>query len=331
MMQGITSDGGSLYYNVGGASGSGTGNSILNNLVHDTTDSVIIDGFQTYPGTGYGGEGLYLDAQTASTSVQNNVVYHISAYAAWVTEAPTNSFTQVIGSSANSPNMFENNIFSLAIGGMFAEGTPWPSQSCTNPFTTTQMLWNIWNTDLNENLSTGQGTFAQGGCSNSCGEKYYNFQDFEANAYWRANTSSTGYPTFCSDQNAFHVLANQNRTTPGSCPAAWNSSNFDWLTFDGTPAGLTWQQGAPPSTPVIIDEDDAQDITSVKGTCSFNPSFGTTGSPSDYTLSSSPNADFQITNTNNTISEAGRQSESTIPTIPATFPTYKFPTSTQNW
>ncbi len=139
------------------------------------------------------------------------------------------------------------------------------------------MLWNIWNTDLNENLSTGQGTYAQGGCSNSCGEKYCTFQDFEANAYWRANTGTTGYPTFCNDPNAFHVLANQNRNTPGSCPATWNSSNFDWFTFDGSPAGLTWQQGGPPSTPFTIDEDDAQDITTVKGTCSFNPSFGIPG------------------------------------------------------
>ena len=43
VMQGITSDGGALYYNTGGTNGSGTGNQILNNLVHDVTDSSIID------------------------------------------------------------------------------------------------------------------------------------------------------------------------------------------------------------------------------------------------------------------------------------------------
>ncbi len=44
VMQGITADGGALYYNIGGANGSGTGDQILNNLVHDMTDDSIIDG-----------------------------------------------------------------------------------------------------------------------------------------------------------------------------------------------------------------------------------------------------------------------------------------------
>jgi hypothetical protein len=323
MMQGITSDGGSLYYNIGGPSGSGTNNSITNNLVHDTTDSVIIDGFQVYPGTGYGGNGIYLDSDSAAVSVENNVVYHVSGYAASMTAGPTTSFTQVIGTSANSPNLFQNNIFSLAIQGMFAEQTPWPGACPSSAFTTTQLFWNIWNTDLNENLTTWQGAFAQGGCTNSCGQTYSAFQNFQYNAYWRANTSTTGYPTFCNDTNAFHVVASPNNTT-GSCPASTNTSLYDWLTFDGVPTGQSWQQGAPPYTPVTMDEDAG-------GTCLFNPEFGTTGNPSDYTLSSSPNAKFQITYTNDTISEAGRQTESAIPNIPATFPTYKFPTSTQGW
>lgn len=74
MMQGITSDGGSLYYNVGGSSSSGTGNQILNNLVHDTTDSSIIDTISNVrvAGSGYGGQGIYLDAQSANVDVENN-------------------------------------------------------------------------------------------------------------------------------------------------------------------------------------------------------------------------------------------------------------------
>ena len=43
MMQGITSDGGALYYNVGGPNGSGTGNKIYSNIVHDVSDGSIID------------------------------------------------------------------------------------------------------------------------------------------------------------------------------------------------------------------------------------------------------------------------------------------------
>jgi hypothetical protein len=326
MMQGITSDGGSLYYNVGGPSGSGTGNLIENNLVHDTTDSVIIDGYQVYPGTGYGGEGVYLDSQTASTTVEYNVVYHISGFAAWETEGATTSFAQSIGASANSPNVFENNIFALAIQGMFAEQTPWASGACSSgAFTTTQMLTNIWNTDLNENLTTGQGTFAQGGCTNSCGQNYNVFQDFSQNSYWRANTGTTGYPTFCSDTNAFHVVKSPNNTT-GSCPSSINTSLYDWLTFDGIPTAQSWQHGVSPDTPVTMDEDAG-------GNCGNNPDFGTTGAPADYILSSTtnPNTNFNYTQTNNTVNDAGRQTESTIPTIPATFPTYKFPTSTQGW
>ena len=43
IMQGITSDGGTLYYNTGSAQRRGTGNTILNNLVHDISDSSIVD------------------------------------------------------------------------------------------------------------------------------------------------------------------------------------------------------------------------------------------------------------------------------------------------
>ena len=69
-MQGVTSDGGTLYYNVGAGMGSGSGDKILNNLVHDTTDSSIIDktGGLNVAGSGYGGEGIYLDIQSAGVA-----------------------------------------------------------------------------------------------------------------------------------------------------------------------------------------------------------------------------------------------------------------------
>ena len=86
VMQGITSDGGALYYDIGGANGSGTGDQVLSNLVHDVTDSTIIDaGFQ---GTGYGGQGIYLDIQSAGMQIENNVVYNISAGGLTVTQGP---------------------------------------------------------------------------------------------------------------------------------------------------------------------------------------------------------------------------------------------------
>ena len=100
-MQGVTSDGGSLYYNVGDDTGSGTnpvtllsGNQIYYNLVHDTTDAGIIDdAFGT--SFGYGGRGIYLDAQTAATDVMGNVVYNVSQDAAWMSKGPAPAKTRI--------------------------------------------------------------------------------------------------------------------------------------------------------------------------------------------------------------------------------------------
>ena len=104
-MQGITSDGGTLYYGTGGPNGTGLGNKILNNLVHDTTDSSIIDGNQVYADYGYGGHGIYLDQQTGGVDIENNVVYRVSQSTFW----------QTSGVAAGVPsNTIDNNI--LAYG-----------------------------------------------------------------------------------------------------------------------------------------------------------------------------------------------------------------------
>jgi hypothetical protein len=318
MMQGITADGGSLYYNVGNENGSGSNDYILNNLVHDTTDDAIID--QGVAGSSYGdGEGLYLDAQSGGVKLENNVVYHVSGHAIHISDGPT------VNNAAN-PNLFQNNILSLALKGMFAEDTPWPqlsngSYSCTpgNPNIGLQaeLFWNIFNFDQNEGSSFN--FFVQGSCTDSCQLPYYKFQDFEGNAYWRAGTPGSG-PLFCSDSQAFHVLTNP-PTGKGaaSCPGGPNT----FLYFDSPPGGdQTWQWGAPPGTPLTIDEDRLTDV----GVCNYNPSFGTTGNPSDYLLSplNQPPTNFNITYTNNTINMAGRTSGSTPGVIPETFPTYHY-------
>jgi hypothetical protein len=321
LMQGVTSDGGSLYYNVGGSPGSGTNNLIDSNVVHDTNDSSVIDGSGVYPGTGYGGSGLYLDAQTGGVTVTNNVVFRMSDVAVHLTEGPSVGATNNLTSN---PNTFQNNILALAINGMIFEQTPWPA-SCPSssqmPFTTAKFYANILNFDVDV-----PGGSAVGGCSNSCNQPYYQYQDFEANAYWRANTASTGFPAFCSDTTAFRVLKPQ--PSGGTCSGTQINLSFD------NPAGGsgTWQHGAPPTTAVVMDEDDGQDFTTVAGTCSWlpdhlttgNTGFGTTDQPSDYTLVGAPNTVFNITNTNTTISTAGRTSGATPPTVPETVPTYAF-------
>jgi hypothetical protein len=327
LMQGITSDGGSLYYNIGSRTESGANDVIENNLVHDTTDSSIIDvvnGVHLAPGSGYGGEGIYLDAQSGGVDVKDNVVYHISADTAWMTQAPSVFL-------ASNPNTFENNIFSLGKAGMFESQTPWTVYenptvySCgsgSGQMDTLQvkMLWNIFNFDQNETAGLPPSSFfVVGGCTNSCNLRYFQFQDFEANAYWRAGPSGNANP-FCQDPNAFHVLSNPPMN--GGCPS---SHALIPLTFDLPPGGSqTWQYGQPSSTPVVMNEDIGEDETTDQGTCSWNPNFGTTGNPSDYLLNTPPPTPFNILLTNDTINHAGRTSGAAVSTVPATFPTYSY-------
>jgi hypothetical protein len=340
LMQGVTSDGGSLYYNIGGQSESGSGNEIYNNLVHDTSDSGIIDvvnGVRLAPGSGYGGEGIYLDAQSGGVKVENNVVFHVSAYTTWMTSGPT------VLNAAN-PNLFSNNIFSLGILGMFGQQDPWPFlninkqqvPSCGSGYqigTQVQFHDNIFNFDLNESLpppSAPPGFHVVWGCTDSCTLNYNQFQDFEGNAYWRAGTPGTG-PLFCSDTSAFYVITDPptgSGSAGNNCPISPNNKNsgtFTFLTFDLPAGGVkTWQHGEPPDppgTPVPMNEDPL-------GVCNYNPSFGTTGNPSDYLLSAQPPIPFNITQTNSTINTAGRTSGASLSTVPATFPTYSY-TNTQ--
>jgi hypothetical protein len=309
IMQGITSDGGTLYYNVGNADGAGSGNKIYNNLVHDTTDSSIIDlvvnGKPTVPGSGYGGQGIYLDAQSGGVDVRYNVVYRMSAFLISLTEGPTIS-------KPPNPNHFENNIFSLGSRGVLGQGTPWPAGCGGNPGLQVELISNIFHFDLNETPANPQAFRVQAGCTNSCGLDYDHFQLFEGNAYWRAATATTGYPLFCSDPNAFQIL--KNPASNGSCP--FNGQSVT-LSFDSPPGGnQTWLSGGPPATPVAIHEDAG-------GTCSWDPGFGTSGDASDYLLSSGPPTPFNISFTNDTIHSAGRTSgPHSLPAVPATFPTY---------
>jgi hypothetical protein len=316
--QGVTSDGGSLYFNVGGQSGSGTGNTIQYNLIHDNTDSQIIDGYGVIAGTGYGGDGVYLDSQTGGVQVKYNVVYHMSDFAVSLSEGPTVSY-------ASNPNVFENNIFSLAIQGMVFEGIPWNyGCSSTSPFTTVEFLWNIWNFDQTEDTPSSSGatpgfSFLQG-CANSCGQSYYQFQDFEANAYNRASTS----PNFCNDPYAFHVLSSP--ASGGSCSTGnYNTTNSNFMYFDSAPLSKSWQKG---TTPVTIDEDDGKGPNTTDIGLCWNPNFGTSGSPGDYDISSNPtNTPFSYSYTHNTIHYAGRTGQPNPATIPETLPTYSYTNS----
>jgi len=305
LIQGLTSDGGSLYYDVGGPKGSGTGDKMYNNLIHDTTDSSIIDVVNYIPvgpGTAFGGEGLYVDGMSAGVDVRYNVVYHMSGHAMHMTKGQA---------KGQPPNFFANNILSLAGHGMFGIVFPWLETGCYQAKSPhAQVYDNIFNFDRKVDLTHPILSFnAVDGCTNSCGLDFNRFMDFERNAYWRLDGG------FAKDATAFHVL--QNPPANGTC----NKSTNDSLTFDLPQNGsLTWQHGKPPATPVPMNEDPGSTVT-------WNPHFRTSGKPSDYLLSHQPPIKgFDISQTNATIRDAGRTSGLPPDLVPATFPTYTFPT-----
>jgi hypothetical protein len=218
IMQGITSDGGTLYYNIGASDGSGTGNRILSNLVHDTTDSSVID--SGFSGTGYGGEGIYLDNQSAGVDVENNVVYNITAAAAWMSAGPA---------PGQPPNTFKNNIFAYARDALFEPATAWP-QGCVSPSLRENIISNIFTFDRNDTSDF----YVTQGCAYSCGLPYNGFLNFQGNLYWRTDGKFSSY------NRAFHVetTAPRDVTTCGSSVGGWTFLTFpQWQALGEDAAG----------------------------------------------------------------------------------------------
>jgi hypothetical protein len=292
VMQGITSDGGALYYNIGSANGSGTGDQILNNLVHDVTDSSIIDA--GILGSGYGAHGIYLDIQSAGVNVENNVLYRIGVSGLTMTQGP----------AAGQPaDTFSNNIVAYARKAMFEEQDPWP-QNCTNKLRV-NVEHNIFYFDRDATTDF----YPVNGCADSCGMTYNQFQNFQGNLYWRTDG---GFATY---GNAFYVLNSPPPPNQASqCLDIKDPINFTALTFS------QWQTGSPlvNGKPLAMKED-------LQGTAKVNPGFGNSGEASDFLLSSTPIAGFDYTLTNDTINNAGRNNPVLMPpTVPATFPTYNY-------
>jgi hypothetical protein len=325
--QGITADGGSLYYNVGGPHGSATLDVISNNFIHDVTDSSIIDnplgiaGSSQVMGSGYGGHGVYLDNQSADVNVNYNVVYNVSGSAAWMTGGPA----QVSGWA---PNKFNSNIFAYARLSMFAEGQPWPQvmtvSACpSSPTPLVDLSSNIFYFDLNESSNTTTnaiGFFVQGGCSYACNATNYNqFQDFTDNLYYRTDGM------FGSDAKQFHVYK-ATFSNPSKCepPASAGATSTAWtfIPFSDSGGSDSWQTGATPTLPLNVTEDVNGLIAATAPAFSATSS-GCTSRAGAYCLSANPPGmtGFSYLQTNSTVTSAG--SSLTAPAaVPATFPTY---------
>jgi hypothetical protein len=294
VMQGITSDGGALYYNIGSPTGSGTGNKILNNLLHEVTDSSIIDA--NIKAAGYGGNGIYLDDQTANVEVKNNVVYRVAGSTAFTHQGP------LVGQAANT---FSNNIFAYGRTSMFEEQNPWPQGCNLAPSPQVNLAHNIFYFDLNDS----SGFYVTGGCADSCSLSYSQFQNFEGNLYWRTDGAFSTYG------EAFHVLTKPaGGAAASSCGSPqYPNSAWTFLTFS------QWQSGHPlvNGSQLSMNEDQNGVIA--------NPGFGSSGLPSDFLLTTAPVAGFTFFDTNDTVLQAGRYSPVIVPpAVPQTFPTYAF-------
>jgi hypothetical protein len=334
LMQGITSDGGSLYYNLGNAKASGIDSFMTANVVHDVSDSFIIDvvNNKRAAGTGYGGEGLYLDAQTAGVNASDNVVYNISAHPIHITEG-----LGLSGSSTLTANTFNNNILAFGIQGMFTQGNPWPTGCpATGTIQEVNLTSNIFFFDRStgQELTGGTPFSVVQGCQDSCigsftaTQSYNNYQNFTGNDYWSTAEN------FAGDTDAFQILQQQGSgglTQQADGSYDCNTSPVDDLSF-------TQWQGNGSGLPVKMDEDAGGKIFNP---ASNNPNFPTTGSsgntPQDFIINVTTGLPSGFNNvlTNNTINNAGSTVTNPNPACTAfpvavcpTYPTFVFGSST---
>jgi uncharacterized protein YjdB len=306
LIQGITSDGGALFYNIGGSTSSGTGNSVTNNVINNVTDSYIIDNPTTagvtVVGSAYGGEGIYLDGQSADVKVTNNVVYNLSGHGIAITAG--------LASAKETQNSFTNNIFAFANSGMFVEQNPWPTGCPTSPIKQVDVINNIFYFDRHS-TSTPSFYVIQG-CRDSCKQAYDTFQNFQGNSYWRTDGQ------FASDSAAFLVLTTQGLNSNNTCKAGPNTS----LYFSSQTAP-DWQAGGT-GVPVAMNED-----LPPSATASYQPPFSGSGLatdlPTDYLFPTgqTPPTAFVPSNTNLTVTNA-HSSVPPVGTVPPTFPVYVY-------
>ena len=291
LMQGITSDGGALYYHLGDATQTALGGRIQHNLVHDVTDSSIID--QGVPGSGYGGDGIYLDNQTGGVDVEWNVVYRVSGY----------GFHQSKGPAPGMPaNTLNNNLVAYPRLGVYDEIQPWP-QGCGQA---SPLRVAVTNNVFYFDRTPQQGFYPVDGCAYSCGLPFDQFQQFAGNLYWRTDGG------FASDPRQFHAFPGVPSDVPtcagANRPADW--SFFPLATWQGT------LSGGGMSLP--LDEDPGAVIA--------DPGFANPVYPGDdFRLGARPVAGFDHTQTNDTLAHAGRTSSTvTVPAVAQTFPTYHY-------
>jgi len=205
-MQGITSDGGAIYFSTGSRDSTGTKNKIASNLVHDVLDSSAID--TGIPGYGYGGHGIYLDNKSAAIEVENNVIVRVSDSSIAMSEGPPKGYPA---------NVFRNNILASARKSSFKFPSPWSPEGCGEKQLRVSFVNNIFHFD-------SKGTQVIDGCSYSCGVDHNQFENFQGNLYWRVGGG------FSTDPKAFQAMVKA-PADPAKCQPPANPEDLKQLSF----------------------------------------------------------------------------------------------------
>jgi hypothetical protein len=207
LFQGIMNDAGALYFGTGSAVFTAPGNKILNNKVHDVSDASALDS------DGYGGHGIYMDAQTGLVDVENNLVYRVSDHAINFPKSPF---------APDLANTVKNNILAFARLGMINNTNPYPTGSV--PPSPIQVFTASNNLFYFDRTSASTPTFyVQGGCTYAGGFPYSALQAWNDNLYWRTDSG------FGKDSQAYHV---QPSPGPNSLCVA-NTAKWTFYTFAG--------------------------------------------------------------------------------------------------
>lgn len=206
LYEGVTDDGGAIYFATGGSAFVATGNQILNNKIHDTSDASIIDS------DGYGGYGINLDGSTGLVTVENNLVYRVSAMGINMTHGPQ---------LPNKANTVVNNIFAYARQGMIANGNPYLTNVC--PSGGPNLIFNSSSNLFYFDLKSTNDFYVQYGCDYACGSPLTSLHNWQSNLYWRTDGA------FNTDPDGFHYQPNA--SSPNIC--ASSSKNWTFETFTG--------------------------------------------------------------------------------------------------
>jgi hypothetical protein len=298
-------DGGSIRIAAGNSVFTAAGNKILNNKIHDVSDSTGIG-----DSNGYGGDGIYMDSQTGLVDVENNLVYRVSDSAIYTPHGPSPAAQTLAGT--NIANTIKNNILAYARKSMVTINWPYFNGFPPNATQSFVVSNNLFYFDRFPNSMPK--FWVQGGCTfpgttntllTGTLVPYTQFQQFTSNLYWNTDT------TFATDKKTFYVQP-IGITTGQTPPCDRMAADWIYYTFP------TWQSA--------IGEDAQSIATKDPGFANPTSTATLTYPADDYALpNGTPGVGFVVFDP----SLAGRSNPVlAAPTIPATFATQPFNAAT---